>query len=251
MRVDLSRISTRTLEVLFRKLDSWNHRDKELSSKDLRSWGLDEDVDDVLNALRVEEAGSWHALIGVALSERRRPTPQIEVSWTGDTTSRQPRDTRLVVTQLFDDAKSRIVVTVFRYGDAELFRHLKAAATRGVGVDIYLDVPQESGTFVSKEAAYEQIDRFLAFWRELTPGKEVFCGRIFYDQRLHDGELFLSMHAKCVVVDNHLVYVGSANFTNRGNERNTEVGLLIDDTGTAQRLLEILQGGPFRQYTQD
>ena len=44
------------------------------------------------------------------------------------------------------------------------------------------------------------------------------------------------MDAKCVVVDERFTLIGSANFTSRGQERNTEAGVLIEDEGVARRV---------------
>ena len=45
------------------------------------------------------------------------------------------------------------------------------------------------------------------------------------------------MHATCIVVDGGLALVGSANFSNRGRDRNLEVGTLIRDHPFVQSLL--------------
>jgi phosphatidylserine/phosphatidylglycerophosphate/cardiolipin synthase-like enzyme len=49
--------------------------------------------------------------------------------------------------------------------------------------------------------------------------------------------VFASLHAKCVVVDGRWVFVTSANFTDRGQTRNIEVGVLLDD----ERLAAVLE----------
>jgi phosphatidylserine/phosphatidylglycerophosphate/cardiolipin synthase-like enzyme len=45
-----------------------------------------------------------------------------------------------------------------------------------------------------------------------------------------------ALHAKCVVVDRHTVFVSSANFTEAAQERNIEVGLLIQAGWLAERI---------------
>jgi phosphatidylserine/phosphatidylglycerophosphate/cardiolipin synthase-like enzyme len=50
------------------------------------------------------------------------------------------------------------------------------------------------------------------------------------------------MHAKCVVVDGKRAFVSSANFTDRGQERNIEVGALIDDPRFAMQLAQQWDG---------
>jgi phosphatidylserine/phosphatidylglycerophosphate/cardiolipin synthase-like enzyme len=46
----------------------------------------------------------------------------------------------------------------------------------------------------------------------------------------------VSLHAKCVVVDERWSLVTSANFTNRAQTRNIELGVLIDDEPFAQKI---------------
>ena len=50
------------------------------------------------------------------------------------------------------------------------------------------------------------------------------------------GPPYSSLHAKCVVVDGLRALVSSANFTQRGQERNIEVGVLIEDATFAEFL---------------
>jgi phosphatidylserine/phosphatidylglycerophosphate/cardiolipin synthase-like enzyme len=53
---------------------------------------------------------------------------------------------------------------------------------------------------------------------------------------------YASLHAKCVVVDERWSLVGSANFTDRAQTRNIEVGALLDDPLFAQALLGQFRG---------
>jgi phosphatidylserine/phosphatidylglycerophosphate/cardiolipin synthase-like enzyme len=57
----------------------------------------------------------------------------------------------------------------------------------------------------------------------------------------------VGMHAKCGVVDRARAFVSSANFTQRGQERNIEVGVLIADPSFASYLagqcLGLVEGG--------
>ena len=61
---------------------------------------------------------------------------------------------------------------------------------------------------------------------------------VYYDPRSleMDSVKRSSMHAKCIVVDNRIVFVSSANFTEAAQERNLEVGLLIHSTIVAEKL---------------
>jgi phosphatidylserine/phosphatidylglycerophosphate/cardiolipin synthase-like enzyme len=58
--------------------------------------------------------------------------------------------------------------------------------------------------------------------------------RLYYDKRaLVAGPPWCSLDAKCVVVNGRTAFVSSANFTQRGEERNIEVGVLIGDVSFA------------------
>jgi len=45
-----------------------------------------------------------------------------------------------------------------------------------------------------------------------------------------------SLHAKCLVVDNQQVFVSSANFTEAAQQRNVEIGLLLQSAVLGQRI---------------
>jgi phosphatidylserine/phosphatidylglycerophosphate/cardiolipin synthase-like enzyme len=45
-----------------------------------------------------------------------------------------------------------------------------------------------------------------------------------------------SLHAKCIVVDGKHVFISSANFTEAAQERNIEVGLLVQSRAVAERV---------------
>jgi len=47
---------------------------------------------------------------------------------------------------------------------------------------------------------------------------------------------FLSMHAKSLVVDDHIAFIGSYNLDPRSENLNTEAGLLVEETSVAQEL---------------
>ena len=59
---------------------------------------------------------------------------------------------------------------------------------------------------------------------------------MYYDRRaLVPGPPYASLHAKCVVVDGAQTFISSANFTQRAQERNIEVGVLIEDAASGRK----------------
>jgi phosphatidylserine/phosphatidylglycerophosphate/cardiolipin synthase-like enzyme len=70
----------------------------------------------------------------------------------------------------------------------------------------------------------------------LWPGKRL--PDLYYDPRsLHDdpGQRAI-LHAKCVIIDDAQVFLTSANFTQAGQQRNLEAGLLMHDPALARDL---------------
>jgi phosphatidylserine/phosphatidylglycerophosphate/cardiolipin synthase-like enzyme len=61
---------------------------------------------------------------------------------------------------------------------------------------------------------------------------------VYYDQRalVTAGPTRASMHAKCVVVDDSVAFVTSANFTEAAQARNVEAGALLRGAGFARAL---------------
>lgn len=61
---------------------------------------------------------------------------------------------------------------------------------------------------------------------------------VYYDPRTAvPGPPWVSLHAKCVVVDERWSFVSSANFTDRGHTRNIELGVLIEDAAFAEQIV--------------
>jgi phosphatidylserine/phosphatidylglycerophosphate/cardiolipin synthase-like enzyme len=61
---------------------------------------------------------------------------------------------------------------------------------------------------------------------------------VYYDPRAlsTDPAICASLHAKCIVIDDEIAFVTSANFTQWAQERNVEAGVLIRDESFARSL---------------
>lgn len=76
---------------------------------------------------------------------------------------------------------------------------------------------------------------------------------VYFDPRTaKKGPPWVSLHAKVVVVDNRFTFTGSANFTQRGQERNIESGVSIDDRAFAETVVRqwmgLIGAGLVRRY---
>jgi phosphatidylserine/phosphatidylglycerophosphate/cardiolipin synthase-like enzyme len=59
---------------------------------------------------------------------------------------------------------------------------------------------------------------------------------VYFDPRTAEERSPVSLHAKCVVIDHEYALVTSANFTDRGQTRNIEAGVAIEDRAFAASL---------------
>lgn len=74
------------------------------------------------------------------------------------------------------------------------------------------------------------------FWQNHWPWPKRPC--IYYDPRALSANpaTCASLHAKCIVIDDEIAFVTSANFTEWAQERNLEAGVLIRDENFARSL---------------
>jgi len=180
------------------------------------------------------------ALLDAVLAERQRPVPSLELVWTGpEGEARIARDTAVVVRQLFSEAQRDVFVAGFRFDHGpSILQPLHAAMRdRGVSATFCLDLEKPVGGTPA-----ERVNRAMqAFVRDdWVFGDPI--PELWYDPRGAGPQPMASLHAKCVVVDGQRALVSSANFTDRGQRRNFEVGVLIADTAFARRLLEAWRG---------
>lgn len=214
--MDLSHISTSDLERLQVALASARLA-YPLSRFGLQGEGL-EAVSTVMGELnRVGRDGALGAIAAVIAERRGRSTPP-ELVWTGPESRRSgARDTAVVLADLFTKATSRVLMAGFVFDHAaDVLRPLYEAMRRGVTCRLFADA----------EAAED-------FTRENWPFGPPFPEVYGF---VPDEGVFASLHAKCVVVDGHWVFVTSANFTQRGQSRNVEVGVVLEDPKLAEVL---------------
>lgn len=175
-------------------------------------------------------------MLGVVIAEREhRPPPRLELVWSGpDARGSAVRDTGIVLASLFASARESVLVAGYAFDRAEILAPLHAAMARGVRATLFLDIDgHASSPKVADEFATRAIDGFLhRVWTFGPPRPE-----IYWDPRTAvPGPPWVSLHAKCVVVDHARAFVTSANFTERGQARNLEVGVLIEDRAFATEL---------------
>lgn len=248
----LSRVSGPMLAVLEAALEQ-GRLDCPVTLPDLGDLGFRAYAEDVARALQGLDRNGTLAAVRVVLAERaHRPPPRIDLVWTGpETKASTAQNTALCVERLFDEAERTVIVGGYTFDRAEILAPLhRAMKERGVSVMIFMDIEGEAQTHEGADAfATAQIDRFFQdVWNFGLPKPDV-----YYDPRTAaPGPPWASLHAKCVVVDDKKSFITSANFTDRGQSRNIEVGVLIDDVHLSEQVAgqwrQLVGEGLVRRY---
>lgn len=152
-----------------------------------------------------------------------------ELVWTGPSNEfSHSRDTLVVVEELFFEAKRSILLSTFVIQQPEqVLAPLMARmdAVPELEASIYLHVGRENDHDTRLDSA------ILAEFRR---GLEKAWGtrrrpRVFYDPRglSPDRATRATWHAKCLIADDEVSFVTSANFTVWAQQRNVEAGVLV------------------------
>lgn len=181
------------------------------------------------------------ALLLRAFAAGARPiedaSPRVEIVVSGPDASSGARDTGVVTRQLFRRARERVLAVGFAIHQGKSV--FKVLADRLDNDDAFeailcIDVRRQPGTTTVDR---DIVRRFASdFVRDEWPGKRL--PRVYYDPRSLDtsARTVSAMHAKCIVIDGQEALVTSANFTEAAQERNIELGLLVNAPGVAGRI---------------
>lgn len=229
-------VSTPDLERVLRRLDE-GRLGATVNIPALTRLGLDHSMGRLSEYLGLDwTTFGW--MIKAVLAERRRPpATKVSLVWTGpETRSSSARDTSVVVRELFDKAFWHVLIAGYSFerGEeilaplhaamrdravkAEMYVHLDESVTAPLDAEVYLR---------AQTAAWKA--RYWPFG-DPTP-------TLYVDPRAAVPRSYASLHAKCIVVDGRHALVGSANFTDRGQTRNIEAGVLVEDTRFADELV--------------
>lgn len=189
-------------------------------------------------------------------AERRGASDRLarsaQLVWSGHSEGQQPlRDTRAVLEEVCARAERHVLLATFVVYDGK--RSLAALARRmrevpSLQVEFYVDL--KGALHLTPDEARDAGAWLAKFRREHWPD-DLRLPAIWYDPATLDRAAGTSLHAKCVVVDERWSFVTSANFTEAAQERNIEVGVVLDHPSLAQALGAQFQGlrerGGFRR----
>ena len=256
MSLGLSRVSDGDLTSLLRMLES-GELSAPLGSAALSARGLG-GLTLTLQPWADLDSKSLRAVIEAVLCERaNRQSPKLTLVWTGDDPRlSHSRHTKIYLPQLFARAREHILIAGYSFDQStQLFESLhRVMVEYEVSVQLFVDVGQllerlrqvarQQGrdfAILSKplQSCSDPLSKGNAtialFFQLLWP----FAGprpQVFFDPRNAHRDSLVSMHAKCVVVDHRFSLITSANFTERGQSRNFEAGVEIEDEAFALSL---------------
>ena len=177
---------------------------------------------------------------------------RVGLVWTGpEGAGAASRDTAVVMGELFACAETSILVAGFALHRGRVVLAALAqrmAARPQLRVRLFLNVHRRRGDTASPA---ELLRRFReGFLRQDWPPGPM--PQVFYDPR----SVALppptppALHAKCVVVDDRIAFVTSANLTEAAQQRNIEAGVLIGDELFARAVRAqfdgLVEGGALR-----
>lgn len=186
-------------------------------------------------ALIEEFLAAWHAhaaevspesvalalYSAVATAQHYRESQSIDLVWTGPGVMEVPlRRTDQALLEVIDAAqRSLLVVSFVVYKIPAITQALIGAFERGVVLRICVEAPEPSG----QRIAYDTIQ---ALGREVQQRAEIYIWP--RDQRPTDpNDRAGSLHAKCAVADDQVLFISSANLTEYAMSLNMELGTLI------------------------
>lgn len=180
------------------------------------------------------------ALLAAAqAAEQMRRTQLTSLVWTGPTSRGLAlRRTDQALLQVINTAQHRLLVVSFAvYKIANIRQALVKAAERGVNIDICVEAPEPSAGRIT-------YDTIKALGQQVAKHATVYVWP--QDKRPHsDDGKHGSLHVKCAVADEALLFISSANLTEYALTLNMELGVLIkggplpgDVAGHFRRLIE-------------
>jgi cardiolipin synthase len=143
--------------------------------------------------------------------ERARRHQSVSVVWTGpESDISSSRLTAAAVIELINAARSEILLVSYAtHTESSISTALSAAIARGVVVMLLAERHEDNPSYTARGIPFPGLDALRLRWPagSRPPGA--------------------ALHAKIIVVDDHVALVGSANLTSRAMESNLECGILI------------------------
>jgi phosphatidylserine/phosphatidylglycerophosphate/cardiolipin synthase-like enzyme len=165
-----------------------------------------------------------------------------ELVWSGpESLYAHCRDTLVVLDELFSSAERTVLVSTYVVHQPDrVFATLGARldAVPSLTAKLFVNIERRIGDTRLESILINEYARVLG---DRWPGKR--RPGVYFDPRglSIDDDVRASWHAKCVVVDDAVAFVTSANFTEWAQQRNVEAGALIRSRHFATQLRSQLE----------
>ena len=207
-------------------------------------------LEELTETLRhLDDTGASPAALALMLKplaqakEEAEGTTRVELVWTGPDTPETPsRDTGPVIRQLFRSAQSHILLAGYAiFQGKEVFRALAERMEEypALQVQLFIDIKRRfTDTSLSYYLSRGCVENFKKKHWPCKRMPELY----YYPPSLEmNRKKKAALHAKCVVVDEQVAFVSSANFTEAAQIRNIEAGALIHSPAFARQLVSHFQ----------
>lgn len=157
-------------------------------------------------------------------------------------------DTGVVLRRLFQQAEREVLLAGFRVTDRATLEHLRRPEARRLDVRLFVDLNPRVDPVGQPCPSPADLTALPGLWwkgflDQVWP-EALESPRCWYSPLTlrADAEGWRSMHIKTVVVDRKEWFVTSANFTQRGRQRNFELGVMLRDDKTAAAIARHFEG---------
>jgi len=176
-------------------------------------------------------------LLATERARQQNDGDRIQMVWTGpDQEGPSARDTGVVARELLGQASQSLLISTFSISrDSTTFEPLNEAMIRNHELEVTLVLHVEmlrQSMFGERAASAFARDFWATKWPWPTRPK------VFFDPRgVVDNPMGRALqHSKCIVADLERVFITSSNYTESGQLRNIELGVLIRDEKLAGRV---------------
>lgn len=197
-------------------------------------------------AIRFPAAPDAAAALAMVAAERaaheQANEQRLDLVWSGPEAAASSRDTAVVVRELFADAQRKVLLSTYNLGAPAVLAPLVERKRQDPRFEVRLFVQISEhlmrGMAAPGEDPVTTFRRtFASRWWRGAPLPEV-----FYDPRALGAGKPVHLHAKCVVVDDAVAFVTSANFSEAAQTDNIEAGVVVREARFARALAGQFEG---------
>ena len=229
----------------------WNNRwsvDEEELLHEPRQKRSHEEFDSWLEAkgeLRVHESAAirrdqWLKVVSGSVSANFEVVADVPAPRNPSLAAEMPNQLSKRLIKLMDKAdKEIILVTAYLIPTKELEAAVERAEKRGVQVRVLTNSIRSNNHLAAHSFYRKHLHTLVGHGADVHEVRAMAKDRMIYMDKPVDTKQ-LGLHAKFIVVDDNLAYVGSCNLDARSLKLNTEMGLIIRSGEFNQRLRELI-----------